>query len=211
MEGNGEGVERRMVVEMAPRLGVDQLYGAIEDCRGSDEQAEERGIEGVDVAEMDHVGMATIEACDHEGGHAEHHDGKHDEQVGVGEEVDEARDGVVGCHGGEHVGLVHPADGLLVAGHLHPYGVDGVGGQRDDVAHHQRVFSVDADSVYEHAADGLGGLLHDDLQAVGGDHEVVVLRVVMGGVERHGVHLFLGGHPSVGRRRLLVVAARQEK
>ena len=61
--------------------------------------------------EMDDAGMTTAETEQAVGGPHQDDEGKENEQVAVGEEVDELRDGVVGRHGTQHLTLTHPADG----------------------------------------------------------------------------------------------------
>ena len=52
MEGHAKGIERRMVVEMAPRLRAEELDGTVEYGRGGHQQTEGRRIERRDIIEM---------------------------------------------------------------------------------------------------------------------------------------------------------------
>ena len=75
---------------------------------------------------MHDAGIMTIGHAEGIGGKYHHKEGQHDEQVGIGEESDELRDGVVRGHTGQHLLLVDPAHGHLITRHLHPYGVDSI-------------------------------------------------------------------------------------
>ena len=66
-------------------------------------------------------------------------EGKEDEQVGIGEEINELTDGVVGRHCREEFRLAGPAEGELIARHLHPDTIDGIRRNRTDVSHYEMI------------------------------------------------------------------------
>ena len=67
------------------------------------------------------------------------------------------------------------------------------------------------DGVDGHVADKLRGMLHDKRQRVGRHPEVVIVRIVVGGVKRDGVHLLCRRHPGIGGLRHLVVTGEREE
>ena len=75
MERQGKGVERGMVVEMAPRLGTKDLDAAVDDCRGGHEQTETGGIERRDIVEVDNLGTQPHEPSHAIGGDNDHTEG----------------------------------------------------------------------------------------------------------------------------------------
>ena len=210
MERHAEGVERGMIVEMTPRLRGKQLDGAVKDGRRGYEQAEQCGIERGDVVEMDDAYTHFQEAANHEERTHQHDDGQEKEQMDIGEEVDELRDGGVGQCAGQQIALMNPANGLLVAGHLHPDGVERVGGHGGDVGHNQAVALADGERIDPETVDILGGMLGYEAQGVGLDQEVEVLRVVVAGIERNGVDLTVGQVPRIRGVLGLIVAGGKE-
>ena len=71
--------------------------------------------------EMDNVGSAAQQFADGIGASDNDADGEEDEEVGIGEDVDELLDGVVGRHALQELALTNPALRNLVARHLDPY------------------------------------------------------------------------------------------
>ena len=183
VEGHAEGVERGVVVIVAPGVGREELYGTVEYCRRGNEQTEEGGVEGVDVVEMDDGCPKAHESSDHVDGQDNSEDGQEEEQMGIGEIVDEERDGTVGADGREHLALVCPADGLLVAGHLHPDAVDAVSGNGSNVGHDDAVALANEKRVDGQSVDHLGRMLHNERQLVAAYQEVESLGIVVGGGE----------------------------
>ena len=151
--------------------------------------------------EMDNVGSAAQQFADGIGASDKDADGEEDEEVGVGEDVDELRDGVVGRHALQELALTNPSLRNLVACHLDPYGVDGVGRYHADVGNDDAVAMDDIEGVERHVGQGVG-----QRQTVGSHHEVVVLRIVVGGGEGDGVDLMLGEIPGIWRLLTTVVA-----
>ena len=212
VEGHHEGVERGVIVEVAPRLGTKQLDGAVERRRRRHEHGEHRGIIARDIVEVDDIGILTVELAQSVGAAHEHEQGEEEQEVLVAERIDEHADGVVGGHGRQQFTLAHPSHRHLVARHLHPYAVDRVAGYRLDVGHHDMVateerHTVDGqrilvDELGRHAA--VGVVLQ--MERIGLHQEVEVLRVVVGGIERERVHLCLRQFQRLGGHRLAVVA-----
>ena len=159
---------------------------------------------------MDNLRTAAHEPSQNVEGSRHGDDGEEDEQVGVGEEVDEGGDGVVGRDACEQLALVYPSERLLVACHLHPDGVDGVGRDGDDVGDDDDVLAVELEGVDGHVDECLGGQLADDGQRVGAHLEVVALGVVVCGVEGDAVNLGLAERQGVGCLLAAVVAGGQE-
>ena len=228
MPGQRIRIERRMVIEMAPHLRREELDAAIEHRRGRHQQAEQRGIERGDIVEMHDLRPLAQEmphaVCPADKGD----EGKEDQQMGVGEEIDELADGIVGRHRCQQVGLAQPSEGQLVARHLHPDRVDGIRRHRADIGHHKMVALPQRDGVDEREhrhglvagrnlrAEDVGHghhlvLLLENHQRVAAHHEVVALRVVVGGVEGDGVELLLGEIPGVWRDRALIVTGGEKK
>ena len=206
MQGHGKGVERGMIIIMSPRVGVGHLYGAIEHGGSGHGEREQRGIERRYVVEVHDLGVSAEQAPDDIECSHKRDEGHDDEEVLVGKLVDELRDGVVGRDRGQHLALAHPANGLLVACYLHPYGVDGVGGHSGNVGNNDHIATMYEERINKHAADHLGGLLADQQQRVGAHKEVVVVGIVMGGVERNGVHLLFSYRPCIAGRHILPIA-----
>ena len=120
-----------------------------------------------------------------------------------------------------------PAEGELVARHLHPNRVDRVGGNGTDVGHHQMFVLSEREGVdqREHRHGLIAGsnfrrkdvrhghhlvLLLENYQRVATDDEIIALRVMVSGVERDGIELLLGEIPSIWRDRALIVAGSSE-
>ena len=61
------------------------------------------------------------------GRHDNHTESQKRQQMDIGEEVDELTDGIVWRDLRQEFILVNPTKGELVASHLHPDGVDGIG------------------------------------------------------------------------------------
>ena len=204
MEWQGKGVERGMVVEMAPRLGPKHLDGSIEGGRHGDKDAKCRRIVGVDVVEVDYRCLATHEPPHGIGAAHYNAEGQEDEQVSVGEDVDELRDGIVGRDAFQQLALANPALCDLIAGYLDPNGVDGIGGNYLYFGNDDALAPNDIHGVEDHVGQIVG-----ERQAGGGHDEVVILSVVMGGGKGDGVELMLGEVPSIGSALAVIVATGQ--
>ena len=205
VEGQRKGVQRGMEIIVTPRLGTKHLDGGVEGGGHGDEDAQQGGIGGVDVVEVDDVGTAAQQFAHGIGASDEHADGEEDEEVGVGEDVDELRDGVVGGDTLQEFALTNPPLRNLVVRHLDPHGVDGVGRYHADVGNDDAVAMDDIEGVERHVGQRVG-----QRQAVGSHHEVVVLRIVVSGGEGDGVYLMLGEIPGIWRLLATVVAGRQK-
>ena len=136
----------------------------------------------------------------------------------IGEEIDKLTDGVVGRHFGQKFILVDPSEGKLIARHLDPYRVDGISRHRLDVGHHDALILMERDGVFlPLLTDGLNlyrhhlgyrhvlRLLGHHHQRIARHHEVVVLGIVMGGIERDRVELLLREVPGIRRDRPTVI------
>ena len=145
--------------------------------------------------------------------------------MGVGEEVDELADGIVGRDSHQQVTLTEPTLRQLVAGHLHPHGVDGVGRHRANIGHHEMVAVMEDHGIdhrehrhrlvarHHFRREDIGHrhhlrLLLQNFQGVAAHHEIVALGVVVSGVERDGIELPLRQIPGIRRDGSLVVATR---
>ena len=106
-------------------------------------------------------------------------DDEEHQQMGVAEGRDELRDGVIGIDGTEQFAFMSPSEGVLVASHLHPYTVVGVGGNDAYVGHDKMVVPADGKGVGWHQAEYFLRLLADKQHRVGLHHEVEVLVVVV--------------------------------
>ena len=150
------------------------------------------------------AGMTATETEQTVGCSNQYDEGKENEQVAVGEEVDELRDGVVRRDGTQHLTLTHPPDGELVTCHLDPHGVDAVLRNDIDVGHHQAVVRLDEQRV---------ALVGNERQRVGIHHEIVALGVMMGGGEGNAVNLLLRQVPGIRCLLAVVVTgcAQQQK
>lgn len=185
--GHGEGVERGVEVEVLPQPRGEHLYGGVERSRRCHDDAEQRGVEGVDVVEVDDVSLAAQQLPDEPPGAEEPHDGEEHYEVRVGEVGYELGYGVVGHDLRQHAALARPPERRRVVGKLHPHRVDGVGRHYADVRHHHVVALAQAERVGVHAGNLLLGLLQRQRQAVAPDHEVVVVGVMVGREERQRV------------------------
>ena len=75
---------------------------------------------------MHDAGIMTIGHAEGIGGKHHHKEGQHDEQVGIGERIDEAGDRIIGSHVWQHLFFTHPSNSFLIACHLYPYRVDSI-------------------------------------------------------------------------------------
>ena len=135
MEGHAEGVERGMVVEMSPRLGAEELNGAVEDGRGGHQKTKGCRIERGDIVEVYDLRTTSHQTTNTIGRNDNHTEGQEHEQVDIGEEVDELADGIIWRDLRQKFFLMNPAKGELVTGHLHPDGVNRVRRNGHDVGH----------------------------------------------------------------------------
>ena len=114
---------------------------------------------------------------------------------------------------------MHPTESQLIARHLDPYRVDGIGRHRLDIGHHDTFVFPQGDGVflpllayrlylYRHHLRycHILWLLGYHHQRVACHHEVVVLGIVMGGIKGDGVELLLRKIPGVGSDRATIVA-----
>ena len=92
-----------MEIEMAPQLGDEQLDGGIERGRGGHREREGHGVWGVDVVEMHNLGIALDGIPDHIGDGNDHQEDEENDEMAVGEDGDETRDGVVGVDIGQQL------------------------------------------------------------------------------------------------------------
>ena len=69
------------------------------------------------------------------------------QQVDIGKLIDELTDGIIWRYLFQQFILMNPAEGKLVACHLHPYRVDGICRQRLDVRHNDTLMLTDGDGV----------------------------------------------------------------
>ena len=120
----------------------------------------------------------------------------------IGEEIDELTDGIVGRDDSQKVVLVNPAERKLIAGHLHQHRIDGICWLRADIGYHDTVVFLESDGIVVE--------LVDHHQRVAGNHEVVVLGVVMGGIEGDGIKLLFRQVPGIGCDGAAVVAGNSE-
>ena len=120
---------------MAPRLGAEHLNTAIDDCRGSYQEAQCGGIERRNVIEMHNLCSKFHQTAHAIGCNDDHTESQENEQMGIGEEIDELADGVVWRHLGQQFILMYPAKGQLVACHLHPDRVNGIRRHGLNVSH----------------------------------------------------------------------------
>ena len=121
--------------------------------------------------------------------------------MGIGKEVDELRDRVIGRHALQQLTLANPALGNLVAGHLDPYGVDGVGRHGLYLSNDNALALGDIDGIEGHLGQFVG-----QRQRGGVDDEVEVLGIVVCGRERDRIYLLLGQVPGIRRALPMVVA-----
>ena len=211
MEGHAEGVERGMVVEMSPRLGAEELNGAVEDGRGGYQQTKGCRIERGNIVEMHNLGSPSHQTANAIGCHDNHAEGQEYQQMNIGKEVNELTDGIIWRDLRQKFFFVNPAKGELVAGHFHPDGIDSVGRNGHNVCHHDVLVLTERDGILlllladgfnlntDHIRNGHRlWLLGDDDQGVTRHDKVVVLGVVVGGVEGDGVELLLRQVPGIG-------------
>ena len=107
--------------------------------------------------------------------------------------------------------LVNPAQRELVARHLHPHGVDGVGRNGHDVGHHHHILLEDMKRIDGHIDDGLSRQLLDDGQGVGMHLEIEALGVMVRRIERDAVNLRLCQRQSVGRLLTAIVTRGEQQ
>ena len=76
-----------------------------------------------------------------------HTESQEHQQVDIGKLIDELTDGIIWRYLFQQFILMNPAEGKLVACHLHPYRVDGICRQRLDVRHNDTLMLTDGDGV----------------------------------------------------------------
>ncbi len=172
--GDVEGAERGVEVVVLPNGGGEDLHGLVEGGGGGGEQAEELGVEAVDVVEVDDGDLLVEDGGEEADGDHEGEDEEEEDQGGLAEDVDGLGDAVVGDEGADEGGLGKPALDFLGVGDFDPEavgaigGVDGELGHDDAVATAQGVVAVfegeagkdDAVFVELHiGAEGVGALL----------------------------------------------------
>ena len=137
----------------------------------------------------------------------------------IGKQVYELADRIIGRHLRQQFTLMNPSECHLVARHLHPYGVDRISRQRLDIGHHDSLMTVNGDRIllalalvsrefqrHDLRHRHIVGLLGHHNKRVACHNEVIVLRVMMGGIEGNRINLLTGEIPSVGSQRSAVVA-----
>ena len=162
MKGDGKGVERGMIIIVAPRFGRKELDGAIEHRSRSHKKAEQRRIERCDVVEMNHASPQSHQAAHEEGSDDEHKDGQEDEHVGVGEEVDELRYGGVGRDLSQQFALMNPSQRMLVASDFYPHRIDAVGRHCSDIGYDKASAMRNREGVDRQSIYHLSRMLNDE-------------------------------------------------
>lgn len=94
--------------------------------------------------------MHDLRPPPHQSAHAigcydNHTESQENQQMDIGEEVDELTDGIVRRDLRQEFVLMNPTKGELVARHLHPDGVDGIGGDGHDVGHDDTLMLTEGD------------------------------------------------------------------
>jgi hypothetical protein len=144
-----EGVERGVIVIEYPRLRHIMLDACIEkggSCEG-DEQV--GGVGREDVAKEEDMGFPWAEYLIEQGKQGDGEENAEKPQVPNAEEVNEARNGVVGHNVSDEVPLVRPSHRVLVASQLHPDAVHGVLGNDERFSHHKGVAIIDMQLLAE--------------------------------------------------------------
>lgn len=201
-----------MIIEMAPHLWGEILYSGINHCCSGYQQCQRHGKDRVEVIPVYDHSPTPADEPDAIGG--THHDkeGKEDEQVGVGEEIDKPRDGIIGFHITKHATLLYPALCSLVMGEFHPNGIDGVCRDIDDVGHYHTFAWRDDDRVFTLTCEVVPPFIATQFvedHRVALDHEVEVLRIMVCTIERDRVLLFVCKAPSVGSLTRLIITRRE--
>ena len=178
-----------MIVEMLPHLRCIHLQTGIERSREGHCQAQQGGVERIDIVEMYNMCFVALNVPKGIARRENSNDTKENEDMVVAELRDELRDRVVGHHAGQEVGLACPAKGRTVVGQLHPHRVGIVRRYHVYVGHHEVGTLTHDKGVGRQSADILFGHLADERERVGLHHKVVVVGVVVRREERQGVDL----------------------
>ena len=184
-----EGIERGMIIKMPPHVGLEHLNAGIQRRRRGYDEAQQRGIKRVDVAEMHYPRLVLDEPAHPIGDGYERDNHQEHQQVSVREGGNKLRDGVVGHHAGQHLRFVNPPERVLVAGQLHPDGVYRVGGQHADVSHHHMTVTAQHQAVGHASGKQFFGLLLEQHERIALDDEIIVVGVMVLGIEMQRVCL----------------------
>ena len=85
---------------------------------------------------MHNLGTPSHQTTDAIGCHDNHAESQEHQQMDIGEEVDKLADGIIWRDLRQEFFLMNPTKGELVAGHLHPDGIDGIRRNGHDISHH---------------------------------------------------------------------------
>ena len=174
-----ERIQRGMVEELHPLLGLIMLNNGVEKGCNGECDAEQRGVHAGDIIKQQHAkALATQDMKQHHEDNSTHDD-KEPEDVTVGEEEDELADGVVGAGGLKEFALVEPTHRELIARHLDPHAInrilrnDGEGGNDNGIAapHPQAITPLHSPFTPMH------GALLEQQKAVSTDKEVIAYAI----------------------------------
>ena len=175
---HGEGVERRVIVELFPEFGRKHLKRGVEGGGNGDDDGQEHRIERVDVVEMDDVGVVAIDLEKQVEEGNQDDDDERIEHVLVGKGRNELRNRVVGHDCGQQFGLARPTELRILRGNLHPDGINRVVGHHAEVGHDEVTAFLDDERVGHQVAGEFLGLLPKQVDRVGLHHEIVVEGIV---------------------------------
>ena len=176
--GHGEGIERRMVVELFPKFGREHLKRGVERGGDGDDDGQKHRIERVDVVEMDDVGVVAIDLEKQVENGNQNDNNERIEHVLVGEGRNELRNRVVGHDGGQQFGLARPAKLGILRSNLHPNGINRVVGHHSEVGHDEMAAFRHHKRVGHQVAREFLGLLPKQVDGVGLHHEIIIDGIV---------------------------------
>ena len=144
-----------MEIEFNPCLRNKRLHAPVEHGRPRYAQALQRGVEAVDIVEMNNAHLAPADDANQNHHQRQAEYGHADQQARIAEIVDEGGYRVVRDGAFQQHLFVNPALCGLVAGHLDPDGVGLVRRNLDDVGHHNLVAPIKRTAVVQpELADG---------------------------------------------------------
>ena len=204
-----EGIERRVIVELLPRLGDEVLHTPVERGRPRDRQTKQCGIETVDVVEVNGAQVAPTDALDQK---KQEGRGRHEQRhahTAAAERMDELRDGVGGYGVVRQPAFRNPAHCALIARHFDPQAVRAVLGHEGYVRHDHLVAPSDRARVRCPRQPALARPSQAQAQRVARHLEVIVQSVVVLAHEGGRVEASPRRPPAVRGRSVVVVAGRQ--
>ena len=141
-------LERRkggIKVEMLPGIGDKHLHRLVNRSTERHQQTEEKGIDAVDIIEVNHLQLLLHESTEQVGPDKEGENDDEIRSVSIAEKVDKLRNTIGGHEGAHQITVAHPPLDVLRVGQLHPYAVHAVLRMNGELCHDHPVTLVQTD------------------------------------------------------------------